>query len=137
MLKTKRNLEQLESFADRTVMTEPPRQIDKEKLSELRSQMEAALAKAKANNTPRILRQPRIDANKSESRRWLDEEVYKVADRMMNAPPAPLPVPPAANHQPPLPGTHSNGDTTSATSDKELHELLRDVRKKLYGKTEC
>jgi hypothetical protein len=82
MLKTKRNLEKIESFAERSEMMQPPILINNEDLKSWYSLLEKALAKKSSAHPKQNDLQPQPDdKSKSEGRRELEQMLSQIVAR--------------------------------------------------------
>jgi len=130
MPRKKSNLEKVEAI-DRSTMAQPPFVMANEILffQDLRQRVLAAIAN-KSGVVKSIAPELRQD-DKTEGRIEIETMICRIADRIKNAPP--LPVPPlvltyaAPEQVQDVPGAHAEGESVS---DVPLHVLLRDLMKK-------
>lgn len=123
----KRNLEKVEQVANASSLYEPPRLMSVEDMLHWYSLLDAALADRQANAT----HEPIPNKPRSAARIEFDEMIFRIADKIKDAPP--LPVPPLV-----LSCQAARSDvTTSATvteanaDDVPLHELLSRLMRKV------
>jgi hypothetical protein len=127
----RRRLEAAEAITGKPDMTLPPLMSDEDLLFWY-GLLEEALAARAASNAPLQRVTARRDEGRSEGRRDFDNMIFRIADRLRDAPPNPIPPLVLAYAATPTnPGSRADVPITSADDDLTASDLLKVLRRKL------